>query len=145
MQMMQCCTCKLATRLPSGFCSSGPDELLWVYQFMFGFMSGAFLWKLPQAYKCNQYSVSYKFESPCWLRYMTHFWEWKTLLQGLRMQLSKASDFWSLPPQKPKYSLIIFKVFQLYLTAGRKGFTEKASGWQRNPCYTVNLTRVELK
>lgn len=42
--MMWCCTCKLATRLPSGFCSSGPDELLSecmfvdaaVYRFMFG-------------------------------------------------------------------------------------------------------------
>lgn len=118
-----------------------------VCQFMFGCMSGVFVWRrlLPQGYKCNQYSVSYKFESPRLLRCMTQFWEWKTLPQGLRMQESKASDLWSLPPQKPKYSLIIFKVFQLYLTAGRKGFTEKASGWQWNPCYTVNLKRVEQK
>lgn len=62
--MLPCCTCKLATRPPSGFCSSGADELFvdaHVYQFMFRSMSGVFVWKwlLPQGYKCNQYSVSY--------------------------------------------------------------------------------------
>lgn len=68
-----------------------------VYHSMFGCMSGVFVWKrlLPQGYKCNQYAVSYKFESPCWLHCMTHFWERKTLLQGLRMQ-PRISDLFLL-------------------------------------------------
>lgn len=145
--MMWCYTCRLATRLPCGFCSPRTDELwsvfcgcscltvyVWVYVWGY-FHKATNAINTPSPIK----------NKPCWLHCMTHFWEWKTLPQGLRMQQSKASDFWSLPPQKPKYSLIIYKVSQLYLTAGRKGFTEKASGWQRNLCYTESHeSRAEI-
>lgn len=150
--MLWCYTCKLATRLPSGFCPSETDELLWVFLWMLvsiclclGVCLGLFVWRglLLKAKKCNQYSVSYKI--------------WKSLLASVHDSLlgvknmsptgsqSKASVFWSLPPQKPKYSLIIFKVFQLYLTASKKGFTEMSSGWRRNLCFTVKLKgRVDI-
>lgn len=65
-------------------------------------------------YKCNQYPVSYKFKSLCFLQCMTHFWEWETLLRGLRMQSSKASDFWSLLLRNPNIVWLFLSLSALF-------------------------------
>lgn len=82
-----------------------------VYWFMFGLCLGCMKKSAIHEASNAINTLSPINSRSCWLFCMTHFIrERETLLRGLHMQQSKASDFWSLP-QKPKYSLIIFKSF----------------------------------
>lgn len=155
MQILWCCTCKLATRLPSGVCSPGTDELLQVFLWM-RVSCRFYVWVDVWCGYIHKAADAINTPSPVNLKSLAGFTAWLTSGSEKKKKNThshRVSVCSSLKPQisdlyllrNPSIVWLFLKSFSFIWQPAEKGSHRKkvASGWRRNLSSTVNPTRWE--